>query len=264
MKNSKYYPLALEALVELAPEIAAAQSNFQPVRSPSHPSLEDVLDRLGLLPSGSLLLGMANDGLPVLLNLYDPSPGSILLIGDPGSGKTTLLKTLALTIARLYEANDVQFSVTTSATESWGDMEGLPNCAGICSINGNDARELVASLFDWAHQNNKSQQVVLFLVDDLGKTSQWDETAKSQLRWLLMRGPSRRIWPILTLNPLMIADVKEWLPLFRTFIYGKISNPMLSGIFTGASNAHLDTLQGGTEFSMKEGNHWLKFWIPGI
>ena len=47
------------------------------------------------LPGGSLMLGLAEDGLPVLLDLYDPAPGPLLVAGDGGSGKTALLQSLA-------------------------------------------------------------------------------------------------------------------------------------------------------------------------
>ena len=260
MNNSKYYPLALEALVELAPEIAAARTQSQP--APVRPTLEDILEGFGNFPAGALYLGMADDNLPVLLNLYDPLPGPLLLISDEKAGKTELLKSLALASSRMYGAEEVQFSVTTHAIEDWENLESLPHCAGVIPIQGNDARELVTSLYDWAHQNGGSQQVVLFLLDGLDKTSDWDETTNSQLRWLLMRGPSRRVWPILTLNSTMFGDAKEWFSLFKTFIYGRISNSSLANVLTGAGRANLDSLREGVQFSMKEGNHWLRFWIP--
>ena len=260
MNNSKYYPLALEALVELAPEIAASRSQTRPGR----PSLDHVLSGLGALPSGVLFLGMADDGLPVLLNLYDALPGPLLIVADEASGKTTFLKTLSLAVSRIYDAEEIQFSVATSNVEDWDELEHLPHCAGIASIEEEDARDLVTSLYDWAHQNDRSGQVVLFLMDGLDKTSEWDETTKSQLRWLLMRGPAYRIWPILTLNSSLISDAKEWMSLFKTFIYGNISNEPLADMLTSAGNARLSSLQEGVEFSMREGNHWLRFWIPNI
>lgn len=262
MNNSRYYPLALEALVELAPEIAAAR--LDPRRQPAQPTLDNVLGRLGTLPAGALFLGMADDELPVLLNLYDPFPGPLLLISDQKAGKTELLKSLALASARMYDAEEVQFSVTTHAIDDWEELELLPHCAGVIPIQGSDSRELVSSLYDWAHQNGGSQQVVLFLVDGLDKTNEWDETTKGQLRWLLIHGPSHRIWPILTLNSTLIGDAKEWLPLFQTFIYGRISNSSLADVLTGASRATLGALREGVQFSMREGNRWLRFWIPRL
>jgi len=262
MNNSKYYPLALEALVELAPEIAAARTESH--AQPSRPTLDHIIGQIGSLPAGALFLGMAEDGLPVLLNLYDPSPGPLLIIGDEKAGKTILLKTVASAIASLYDPEDVQFSTATFAPDEWEDMAHLPHCAGVVSIQERDASELVTSLYDWAHENRQSQQVVLFLMDGLEHASEWDENTKSRLRWLLMRGPSRRIWPILTVNSNLMGDVKEWLSLFRISIYGRISNGSLADALTGASRADLDALHTGQEFSMKEGDHWLRFWIPRL
>lgn len=260
MENSKFYPLALEALVELAPEIAAAQTFHR--AAPLRPSLDRVLTEIGELPEGALFLGMAEDGLPVLLNLYDPAPGPILVIGEEGAGKTILLKSIANIISKLYQAEDVQFSSVTLAPDEWDGMEHLPHCAGVAGINETSAGEMITSLYEWAHENQQSQQVVIFLLDGFGLSQEWNETVKSHLRWLLMRGPSRRIWPVLTVNSNLLGDIKEWLSLFRILIYGRISNTALADVLTSASRAKLDSLQPGEEFSMKEGDHWLRFWIP--
>jgi hypothetical protein len=186
------------------------------------------------------------------------------LIGEEGAGKTVMLKTVASAISKLYQAEDVQFSVATFAVDDWEDMVHLPHCAGVTAINDAEAGELVSSLYEWAHENQQSHQVVLFLLDGLDQVSNWDETTKSRLRWLLLRGPSRRVWPILTVNANLMGDVKEWLSSFHILTYGRISNASLADALTGASRANLDTLQAGKEFSMKEGNRWLRFWIPRL
>ncbi len=85
------FSLMLEAMAELQPEIEAAL----PKPIPAAPSLTDSLSELGPLPREALLLGLAADGLPVLLNLHDPRPGPLLVAADPGAGKTALLQMIA-------------------------------------------------------------------------------------------------------------------------------------------------------------------------
>ena len=93
MNNSmRNFSLMLAALTELQPEIEAAQQ-AKPV--PAAPSLADSLSELGPMPREALLLGLASDGLPVLLNLHDPHPGPLLIAADPGTGKTALLQLIA-------------------------------------------------------------------------------------------------------------------------------------------------------------------------
>ena len=63
--------------------------------APALPPLNEVLAEFGPMPPEALFLGVASDGLPVLLNLHDPIPGPSLITGDAGTGKTGLLQTIA-------------------------------------------------------------------------------------------------------------------------------------------------------------------------
>ena len=88
-----------------------------------------------------------------------------------------------------------------------------------------------------------------------------DMDAVQNLRWLLLRGPSRRVWPIITLNSECIRNMEPWLDAFRTRIFGNMQNAKhISQV--GAENANLETLASGSEFALSEGNHWLRFSIP--
>ncbi|MEO7838793.1 MAG: hypothetical protein ABIU06_05540, partial [Anaerolineales bacterium] len=77
--NNRRFSLALEALAELKADESAPSPPVQPM--PAAPTLSDVLAGIGPLPREALLLGVASDGLPVLLNLRDPLPGPILVLG---------------------------------------------------------------------------------------------------------------------------------------------------------------------------------------
>ena len=81
------FSLMLEAMAELQPEIDAAlrQDSDLPRPVPPAPSLAESLSELGPLPKEAMLLGLASDGLPVLLNLHDPHPGPLLVAADPGT-----------------------------------------------------------------------------------------------------------------------------------------------------------------------------------
>ena len=63
------------------------------------------------------------------------------------------------------------------------------------------AEDFILSLASWAHENKTSRQFVLLLLDDLEAASNLNFDARQNLRWLLLRGPARRVWPVITLNP---------------------------------------------------------------
>lgn len=254
------FSLALEALTELRPECEVRHT----VHLASVPSLADSLAALGPLPSEALLLGLAPDGLPVLLNLHEPQAGPLLVAADPGAGKTNLLQLIAGAAAEMHPPGEVQFGVITNYPDEWEALAGLEHCVGIFPFSHNAACDFLHSLSGWAHANKGGVQSVLLLLDDLESIEQVDFETRQTLRWLLLRGPARKVWPIVTVNAERAGQVEAWLDAFRTRIFGQIKDSRLAERLAGVPAFTLHTLQPGLQFALREGNHWLKFWIPAI
>jgi len=266
MEEYNRYELMMEALSELKPEIDAIQhasSLAKPQSSQVLPPLHEVLNEFGPMPPEALFLGVASDGLPVLLNLHDPVPGPILVTGDAGTGKTTLLQTTALAAGMMHQPDQLQFGILTSHPDEWNGFEEIPNNVGIFPLSHQSTEDFILSLASWAHGNKTSRQSILLLIDDLEVIAKLDFEARQNLRWLLLRGPARRVWPIITINPNRMAETGAWLEAFHTRVYGSIQNIHLARQMD-AHNAELDSLNIGTQFAMREGDHWLRFWIPSI
>jgi len=256
------YALMMEAMAELKPELDAEQAR-QVKPTPARPSLNEVLADYGPMPLEALFLGVAFDGLPVLLNLHDPVPGPILITADPGSGKTTLLQTVGLAAGKMHQPDDVQFGVLTNHPDEWSGMENIPNNVGVFPLYNQSAEDFILSLASWAHGNKTSQQSVLLLLDDLEAASNLDFDARQNLRWLLLRGPARRVWPIITLNPNRMENIMPWLDAFRTRVFGTMQDQKQIGQLDAVS-AELESLHSGSHFTLQEGDHWLRFWLPSI
>jgi len=254
------YSMMLEALTELQPEIEEAI--IKPATAT--PSLADALAEVGPLPREALLLGLALDGLPVLLNMHDPHPGPLLVAADPGAGKTALLQLIAQAAAEMHEPGEVQFGVITNYPDEWEHLAGLKHCAGIFPTYHQSAMDFLRSLSGWAHANKGGRQSVLLLLDDLESMQQIESDVRQTLRWLLLRGPARRIWPIVTMNAERVEQVDEWLDAFRTRLFGHIKEDVMTARLTGVPSASMRHLQAGLQFALREGNDWLKFWIPEI
>lgn len=258
MTEINRYSLMLEALTDLKPELDSARRS-QPV--PDVPGLSQVLDEFGPMPGEALFLGVASDGLPVLLNLHDPVPGPILISGDAGTGKTAFLQSIASAAGRMHQPEDLQFGVLTSHPDEWTGLEDIPNNVGVFPLYHKSAEDFILSLASWAHGNKTSRQSVLLLLDDLEAATNLDFDAKQNLRWLFLRGPARRVWPINTLNPDRMENIMPWLDAFHTRIFGSIRDQRQTHSL-GAETANLHSLSAGTQFVLQEGDHWLKFWIP--
>jgi hypothetical protein len=258
MPTNRQFSIALQALTDLKTETLTSPSKPMPVA----PALSEVLAEIGPLPLEALFLGVASDNLPVLLNLYDPHPGPMLIAGDAGSGKTAFLQTIAQSVIQTHSSNDIQFGIVTNYPDEWETMEATPHRVGVFPVGGKSTQEFMQSLTSWAHSNKNTHQCVLLLVDDLESVASLSLESVQNFRWLLLRGPARRIWPIVTLRAPRYGQVLSWLPNFRTRVFGRVANERVAGALGGNDASGLSQLEARIQFSMREKDNWLRFWLP--
>jgi len=224
----------------------------------------DLLDEITDASSGATLpLGLSDDGLPVRLDLYDPAPGPLLVAGDGGSGKTGYLKFLAQASNR-QDPGEIEFGVITPFPEEWAAEESLPNGLGIWPAYHPAASDFLAQLVCWTEALPKSRQVVLLLVDGLDLLSTGDFLIQKDLRWLLMHGPARQIWPVVTVNPGRLQNLKGWMDYFKTRILGQVRREQTAQELLVDTDINLGTLKAGMQFGLSSPDGWKKFWLPNV
>jgi hypothetical protein len=260
MTTNRRFSSALQALTELKPGTSEQHTVGKP--APAAPALADVLAKLGAIPGEALFLGIASDGLPVLLNLYDPHPGPMLVAGDAGAGKTAFLRTIAQALPLTHPSRDIQFGVLTNYPEEWQGISTTPDCAGIFPIGHKSAQEFISDLAAWARANKSTHECRLLLVDDLESIATLDLESLRDFRWLLLRGPTRRVWPIVTLNAPRYGQVLSWLQAFRTRVFARVANPRVAEALGGDKLSAFEQLEVGIQFSLRERDNWLRFWLP--
>jgi energy-coupling factor transporter ATP-binding protein EcfA2 len=199
----------------------------------------------------------------VLLNLKDPVPGPVLVAGDSGSGKTSFLQMVAQAVTKTQDPDSLRYAVIAEQPAEWEGESESPNCEGILSFQEPLTTNYLSSLANWAHTNKQDEQFVLLLIDGLEGLNA-DPSLHQSLSWLLLRGPARRVWPIITLKATRAAAVNEWLPAFRTRLCGHIAADRDLTPLTGSAEGSFEHLQAGSQFAMREGKTWLPFWLPRL
>ena len=260
MSETNQFALMIEALTELAEE----QQTHQTTITEGAPSLSSALAEAASLPGEALFLGVAQDDLPVLLNLYDPIPGPIFITGDQGSGKTKLMQVIARAAEMLHLPSQVQYAVVTPYPDEWSNFASSNSCVGIHETRNSSTENFLQALVDWAHNNKGEEQSVLLFIDNLEAITKLDGRAEQNLRWLLLRGASRHVWIFVSLNTSRAQDFDSWLDFFRTRLFGHIQDMNDAQSVAGVPDEVFGNLLEGSEFTMREGDKWLKFWIPVI
>lgn len=261
METSNNFDLMIEALTELAQEKQAGIKPPLTPPAPVLPSLASIIADISPLPQHALLLGIAEDDLPVLLNLHDPIPGPILIAGDKSAGKTLFLQTIARATELIYAQAQVQYAVVTQYPDEWKNFCNKENSASIYATQDDGTKELLQSLVTWAHRNKGEEQSVLLLIDDLEAMTKLDEQTQQNLRWLLLRGTSRRVWTFVSLNAAQALHLKDWLDFFHTRLFGRVENSDHAYLLTGNRNHILNNVN---QFAMRENDKLLGFYAPAI
>lgn len=243
----------------IAPRFDVAEHNGQVEGIPSSPGLREILAEFSPLPREAVFLGIAEDGLPVLLNLADSLPGPLLICGDAASGKTSLIKNMARSTDYIHSPAEVSYIVITERPAEWDTSPETNNLIALQTAADPSTPDLLRSLTDWAHNNKGQQQSILLMIDDLSALVKAGPEVEQSLRWLLLRGPSRRVWPVVSITPTQAAPLKDWLDFFRTRLFGRMEQDDLLG---SGPQSFLRNSTGRVQFMMKEGSQWLGFWIP--
>lgn len=233
------------------------------VAIPAIPSLEEMLKQIGRLPYDCLFFGYAEDDLPVLLNLRDSTRGPILISGDPGAGKTNLLKVVTKFAALKYDPHEIQLGVITDHPQEWQDQLDFPHCVGLFSMREKSTIDFIKALEAWIDLKQWNQESVLLLIDGLDDFAHYHSGLLKEMNKILVQGPARKIWTVVTSNPRQQKDAHTWLKYFHTRIFGYAKNATLANDHC-LPETTIRSLSSGCEFLLKHSERWIKFRIPTI
>ncbi|MCL4858693.1 MAG: DUF87 domain-containing protein [Caldilineaceae bacterium] len=104
--------------------VEVARNRAEPVR------LLPLCSRLPAMPPVTAVLGVEEQGAPLLLRLTSPDVAHVLIAGTTGSGKTALARTLLTSLAMHNRQGEVQLVLIDPKGRGFGQLRGLPHVLG--------------------------------------------------------------------------------------------------------------------------------------
>ncbi len=94
------------------------------------------------IPAATAVLGLCDDGAPLLLRLPSPDVAHVLIAGCTGSGKTALCQTIILSLAMMHRRSQLQFVLVDPKRHAFMPFAPLPHL--LRPIIGNAAEAVIA------------------------------------------------------------------------------------------------------------------------
>lgn len=251
----------------------AAKTAERPGYSKPYPEkgLQRLLKAYPDLPAQAAVFGICDDGFPVLLDLYDPAPGALVVIGDERENQLDLLRAAVYSLALRNSPHSIQFLVFSCNPGPWRKWiagRGLEKqCLGIVDVDQQKVREWTIRLADLTEQRRSAAQQsgppVLLIMDTLSFLPRMDYDVRLNFEWMAKEGPAAQIWPLAAISTdLALSLGRRMLRPFRSRILGFTEN---ASAYTSLSVMSLeesaDFARSG-EFAVLVGNEWLRFRLP--
>lgn len=256
---------------------AAAVPQVAPQPAPRRPgsrlhALKQLLDQQPDLPAQTAVLGVCDDGYPVLLDLFDPAPGAVIAIGDEREELLDLLRVAVSSIASRSTPRSVQMLIVTCdppAWQEWIQAQGYERyCMGIIAAENADAqREWILQLGDWTEQRREGQRSgppVLLVMDTLSFLPRLDYDVRLNFDWLVKEGPAAQIWPLAAISSdlALALGARRMLRAFRTRVFGFTADPAFYVQQANIPQTDAQNFGRPGEFAVQLGGEWMRFHLP--
>jgi hypothetical protein len=209
---------------------------------------------------------VCDDGLPFLLDLTNPAPGSILIGGDGDSGKTSLLRAILASAVYLNPPGQVGYYLVGERFEQFAPLEEGNHCQGRLKTGGMAVETTIdklAMIAEARHRERPRDPALILAIDDLATlVDSLDDQAFTRLYWLIKHGPRAYIWTFATLPAENVERIHpRLLSAFRTRLVGHTIQRRLAQMLAGDENMDAKTLERGFQFCVPYGDAWLRFWL---
>lgn len=191
-------------------------------------SLIDALHEFLPLPPLQLLLGLCEDGLPLLFDLSQPNSAPLLFTADSAVALGVHFKSTLFSACLLNEATDLNMHLISDRPRFYGALERQPHFLINFHLQSPEAGillEEMANLVDARRQGSEPWPVQLLAIDGLADfAAALNANHLALLRWLVEAGPEQGVWILAAQSgPRLSSLAPDLLALFPTRVDGRLA-----------------------------------------
>ncbi len=224
-----------------------------PREEPEPVRLLPLCERLAFVPPQTAVLGVEENGTPLLLRLSAPDVAHVLVAGTTGSGKTALARTLLTSLVMYNQPNEVQLLLIDPKGRGFGPLRKLPHVMGEVVRSNEEAvarlRWLVGEMERRDHEQIKHPALVV-AVDELADLLQTGGKAVgAMLTRLAQRGREAGIHLVAcTQKPTAGIIGGGMVANFPVRLVGSVASKDEARYATGVSESGAEKLEGKGDF----------------
>src|SRR5512147_1928827 len=216
------------------------------------------------IPFGTAVLGLADDGAPLLIRLPSPEVAHVLVAGTTGSGKTALMQTIIMSLALLHHRRQMQFVLIDPKGRAFEPMEGLPHLLRPIVTQPDLAVQVLNDLVILMEQRDRSRVTdprVIVAIDELADLVQTGgPTVLEALGRLVQRGREAGIHVVgatqkpssAIIGPLVKAN-------FPVRLVGRVVSADDARVAAGVGGTAAEKLTGRGDFVAVSGPGLIRF-----
>lgn len=229
-------------------------------------SLARMLSQFEAHDPTTMLLGLSDEGVPLMARLSSPDVAHALVSGTTGSGKTVLLKSMAASVVLNHPASKVRLVCIDPKGSAFGAFAGMPHLVRPVVTELNEAVETLRSvvrLMERRKANDPDEPTVLVFIDEVADlVMAGGNVINEQLARLAQRGREARIHLVAAtqrpsagvLSGLMRAN-------FPLRLTGKVVSAEDARIATGRGKTEAHELTGQGDFLAIQGSMMHRFQV---
>jgi S-DNA-T family DNA segregation ATPase FtsK/SpoIIIE len=216
------------------------------------------------IPFGTAILGLADDGAPLLIRLPSPEVAHVLVAGTTGSGKSALMQTIIMSLALFHQRRQMQFVLIDPKSRAFEAMSGLPHLLRPIVTQADQAVQVLNEMVHLMEQRDQSRVTdprIVVAIDELADLVQTGGQAiLDNLGRLVQRGREAGIHVIgatqkpssAVIGPLIKAN-------FPVRLVGHVVSAEDARVAAGVGGTNAERLTGRGDFVAVYGPGLIRF-----